>query len=139
MLECISNLYFVLDKMTDFSNLTRKFRIQKDNVIDSASITKRPRQSLGCTQCRKAKLRCDRQQPCASCVQRDEAALCSYQWFRQDHLSHLESLVKDMMPPTTRPSAGAFTTSDHLAAEPGVPGSVPAQRMSIANYVDSTH
>ncbi|KAJ5286918.1 hypothetical protein N7478_002604 [Penicillium angulare] len=135
--------------MADFSRLTGKFRIQKDNAIDPASTIKLHLQSLVCTQCRKAKLRCDRQQPCTSCVRRGEAVVCLYQQPRQnykqlltaqDRLSHLESLVRDMMRPTDKPSATGTSTNDQSPANlMGLPYSDPAQNMSAANYVGSTH
>ncbi|KAH8807603.1 fungal-specific transcription factor domain-containing protein [Xylogone sp. PMI_703] len=95
----------------DFSSFTGRFRAFKDHTHDSSSgrVTKRPRESLVCNQCRRSKLRCDRGQPCGSCVKRDDAASCSYQRVplraesnghhaaAEDRLAHLESLVKQLM------------------------------------------
>ncbi|RBR06754.1 hypothetical protein FVER53590_12606 [Fusarium verticillioides] len=73
----------------------------------------RPREKpqLSCNLCRRRKLRCDRQRPCSSCVQRELGLSCTYASDRvpggdaahqprvttQDRIRHLESLVFDLM------------------------------------------
>ncbi|KAJ5387268.1 hypothetical protein N7509_009809 [Penicillium cosmopolitanum] len=102
--------------MSDFSSLTGKFRIRKE----AGGASRRPRESQACTQCRKAKLRCDLQRPCGSCMRKDETALCSYQRTltgpnqsdtAEDRLAHLESLVKGLMQDST--SASSKPSVDH--------------------------
>jgi hypothetical protein len=95
--------------MADLSSFTGKFRAQKNGSHESPAtkVIKRPR--LTCNQCQKSKLRCDRGQPCGSCVKKDEAAACSYQRLpgsridvsrnatAEDRLLHLESTVKKLI------------------------------------------
>ena len=137
--------------MSDFSTLTGKFRIQKDSPNDAAKIVKRPRESLVCNQCRKAKLRCDRRQPCNSYVPRDEAPLCSYQKLppgngqngaAEDRLAHLESLVKDLMQnPALGPLGKDPVTSSGKAPgeEVKLPCQSPIENPTETRYVGSTH
>ena len=70
---------------------------------------KRNRIQLSCTQCRHAKLKCDRERPCSQCVKRERAAACVFPpaverkkpaISLQNRLKHLESLVKGAMPDT---------------------------------------
>jgi hypothetical protein len=68
---------------------------------------KRNRTQLSCTNCRQAKLKCDRQKPhCLQCEKKGRASLCSFPSpaarkkptvSMQNRLKHLESLVKDVM------------------------------------------
>jgi hypothetical protein len=68
---------------------------------------KRNRTQLSCTNCRQAKLKCDRQKPyCSQCEKKGRASLCSFPSpaarrkptvSMQNRLKHLESLVKDVM------------------------------------------
>jgi Fungal Zn(2)-Cys(6) binuclear cluster domain len=68
---------------------------------------KRNRTQLSCTNCRQAKLKCDRQKPnCSQCVKRGRAVLCIFPSpaarrkptvSMQNRLKHLENLVKDVM------------------------------------------
>lgn len=87
------------------SNVT--FQISMDHV-QQHKIT-RNREYRACTECRRRKLRCDRQLPCTSCTRRDEAASCIYTKnaegqhleHRQDSraeakLEHLEYLVQEL-------------------------------------------
>ncbi|KIW18527.1 hypothetical protein PV08_02815 [Exophiala spinifera] len=95
--------------MADFASLTTKFRADPS----VSRVTKRPRDSLVCNQCRKSKLRCDKAQPCGSCVKRDAGAACSYHRppptlsesrnegtlssVAEDRLLHLEAMVRELM------------------------------------------
>src|ERR1700761_2178575 len=63
--------------MADYSSWTSRFRAIPREVPESR-VTKRPRDSHVCVQCRKAKLKCDRNLPCASCVKRGDTANCAY-------------------------------------------------------------
>ena len=69
----------------------------------------RNREYRACIECRRRKLRCDRQLPCTSCTRRDEAASCIYtknvEGQHVDHrqnsraeakLEHLEYLVQEL-------------------------------------------
>jgi len=68
---------------------------------------KRNRTQLSCTQCRHAKLKCDRQKPsCSQCVKKGRASLCTFlspaarrkpTVSMQNRLKHLEGLVKNVM------------------------------------------
>ncbi|EPE26995.1 Zn2/Cys6 DNA-binding protein [Glarea lozoyensis ATCC 20868] len=57
------------------------FRVAKPGVLSSdSSIPKRNRQSLSCTACKTRKTKCDRLQPCSSCVNRghEDATSCVF-------------------------------------------------------------
>ena len=54
--------------MPGLSPFTTVFRAHP--APDSQKVTKRNRQAISCAHCRARKLRCDRQQPCGSCVKR---------------------------------------------------------------------
>ena len=69
----------------------------------------RNRELRACTECRKRKLKCDRQLPCASCTRRNETTSCVYErnleGLQSDHghrlqaeakLEHLEQLVQEL-------------------------------------------
>ncbi|KAE9364190.1 hypothetical protein N431DRAFT_354338 [Stipitochalara longipes BDJ] len=67
---------------------------------------KRNRTQLSCTNCRHAKLKCDRQKPhCSQCARKGRASLCTFlpaaqrkpTVSMQNRLKHLESLVKGVM------------------------------------------
>jgi hypothetical protein len=73
--------------------------------------TKRIRIQLSCTHYRHAKLKCNREKPCAQCVKKGRASLCTFPppvprkrpaARMQNRLDHLESLVKGVM--TRQPS-----------------------------------
>jgi hypothetical protein len=67
---------------------------------------KRNRIQLSCSQCRHAKLKCDRNDPCSQCTRKGRASQCSFPppvtrkkpvVSLQNRLKHLESLVKGAM------------------------------------------
>lgn len=58
----------------DVSNYTGVFRLASPN----RKVIKRNRQVVSCLPCRSRKLKCDRQQPCASCVRRHDEASCKF-------------------------------------------------------------
>lgn len=61
----------------DTSNYTSVFRLAPPNGPHRRAI-KRNRQVVSCVPCRARKLKCDRQQPCNSCVKRGDAASCRF-------------------------------------------------------------
>jgi len=72
----------------------------------SSTAPKRNRPTLSCVQCRQAKAKCDRQNPCALCVRKGRAEQCTYPLpvsrkkaavSLQKRLRNLESMVKDVM------------------------------------------
>ncbi|KAF4633507.1 hypothetical protein G7Y89_g4612 [Cudoniella acicularis] len=144
-------------KIVDMSNFTSKFRAQKIGSHESTTrVTKRPR--LVCNQCQKSKLRCDRGQPCGSCIKKDEAAACTYQRptgtrtdinhnvMAEDKLLHLESLVKQLMQNQALPLSGNDTISTNTASPheriSGLTETVDGPRgeqLESARYIGSTH
>ncbi len=113
--------------MSDFSNLTSKFRVHKNGPQDSLGKNNtRPRESLVCNTCRRSKLRCDRGQPCSSCLKRDEA--CSYQRstvsynheVAEGRLSHLEATVKQLIQ-QNQAQASSQTVSNTEPRDPAIP------------------
>ncbi|KAB8204302.1 hypothetical protein BDV34DRAFT_118894 [Aspergillus parasiticus] len=142
--------------MSDISSFTGKFRARTNHnpshKASTAKVTKSQRASLVCEQCRKSKLRCDRGQPCSSCIRRHESDACSY---RQragltvnngDHstiesrLTHLESLLKTL-------TRNKELLSEHDVVPPDLPrcsvdaAAIQSQGDSVDNtaYVGSTH
>lgn len=86
-------------------SITRDDELSKE-AADSKPHHKRNRPHLSCTNCRHAKLKCDRQQPCSQCAKRGKELQCTVpmQMPRrkpatslQNRLKHLESLVKEVM------------------------------------------
>ncbi|KAF8860315.1 hypothetical protein BDZ45DRAFT_317340 [Acephala macrosclerotiorum] len=74
--------------------------------ISSAGPKKRNRSQLSCTNCRHAKLKCDRTSPCSQCVKKGRREQCVFPQpaqrrkpavSMQNRLRHLESLVKGAM------------------------------------------
>lgn len=73
--------------------------------IQQRKIT-RNRELRACTECRRRKLKCDRQQPCIACTRRNEALSCVYErnperWHgrrlqAEARLEHLEQLVQEL-------------------------------------------
>ena len=84
---------------------------------------KRNRTQLSCTNCRQAKLKCDRQKPhCLQCEKKGRASLCSFPSpaarkkptvSMQNRLKHLESLVKDVMSTGQSPSMQQIENHAH--------------------------
>jgi hypothetical protein len=136
--------------MANISSFTGKFRLQSD----ADRIVKRPRATLTCAPCRQAKLRCDKGQPCSSCVKRGETARCAYgarngdppaerQNVAEQKLAHLESMVLQLMQdqknqlPTPPDLSGSKPAFPHGGA-----GDIPGigSPVGIHNgYAGSTH
>ncbi|KAK9321518.1 hypothetical protein V1517DRAFT_326112 [Lipomyces orientalis] len=138
--------------MSDLSRFTGKFRARRDTLQESSSarVTKRHRESLVCNQCRKSKLRCDRGQPCSSCVRRDDADACSYRWTTgsrvhnqaavEGRLTHLESLVKNLMWSQESAPSDCDVISPELARCPlEIAVQTQSEKVDATRYVGSTH
>lgn len=61
----------------DTSNYTSVFRLTPPND-PHRKVIKRNRQVVSCVPCRTRKLKCDRQQPCSSCVKRGDVTSCRF-------------------------------------------------------------
>lgn len=83
----------------------------------------RNRELRACTECRKRKLKCDRQLPCSSCVRREESASCIYEkkfegpqseyerrLRAEARLEHLQQLVQDLS--QSRPVSTDFSQTE---------------------------
>lgn len=84
----------------------RELDSAKDMIDSRNTIQKRNRAQLSCTNCRHAKLKCDRKEPCSQCIKRGKGSLCIIPKpaprrkpaaSMQNRLKHLESLVKGAM------------------------------------------
>lgn len=62
----------------DKTHYTNVFRLASPRAAGQRKITKRNRRVVSCVPCRTRKLKCDRQQPCASCVKRHDQAHCLF-------------------------------------------------------------
>jgi hypothetical protein len=150
----------VIQEMADISSFTGKFRIQKHGSYESqvSKATKRSRSV--CNQCQKSKLRCDRGQPCGSCVKKGEGIACNYQMttesriddsrkgVAEERLLHLESMVKELMQNQSPAQAGNKAISSTIVAtppeeRPHAPGEsindIPSEQPESTRYVGSTH
>jgi Fungal Zn(2)-Cys(6) binuclear cluster domain len=84
-----------------------EYHQEEPSLTSKPAPHKRNRTQLSCTNCRQAKLKCDRQRPyCSQCVKKGRASLCTFPSpvtrkkptvSMQNRLKHLESLVKDVM------------------------------------------
>ncbi|CZR58897.1 related to transcription activator protein acu-15 [Phialocephala subalpina] len=148
------------------NNFIGKFRAHKTGSPSqdpSGKVTKRPRESLVCYQCRKSKLRCDRGQPCSSCGRRGEGEACSYRQppilrldsnlhaAAEDRLLRLESTVRQLMQTQASPQTSFQSDNGVLPARPVAPATPNLPREPAlgldqlqgeqvdARYVGSTH
>jgi hypothetical protein len=136
--------------MTDISNFQGRFRANV-NQPRVSKISQRPRRV--CTQCQKAKLKCDRQQPCSSCIKKGAGDLCSYEKSSvltavssskngsEDRLSRLESMVKELIrseaPGKLAGDNFAVANDSHEANEEDA--SSQERDVESRTYVGSTH
>ncbi|KAB5550785.1 hypothetical protein GE09DRAFT_149431 [Coniochaeta sp. 2T2.1] len=74
--ERISFHFFAFSSSSPFCQL--RFLWPTSHTMFSTRI-RRNRDRLACLECRRRKLRCDRDLPCGSCVRRGDAPSCSYQ------------------------------------------------------------
>ena len=143
--------------MSQQSSFTGKFRASPVPPHQSPNnrVLKRTRESLVCAQCRASKTRCDRRQPCGSCIRRD--VLCDYHQSSGssadsgqigDKLISLESVVKHILQTQTQTQAqAAELTASYPSgvAREGPGNNIEAQsnsqvdRITQATYVGSTH
>ena len=128
--------------MSPVADFTGKFRIN----TGASRVVKRPRPTLICTACRRQKLKCDKNQPCGSCVKRKEGDKCVYtgydasqnpgsslQGVAEERLGHLEQMVMQLMQQQGTPGVPqtAETTGDNI--------NTGADRELLPKYVGSTH
>jgi hypothetical protein len=146
--------------MSDISSFTGKFRSHKvgSQDLSDSRVTKRTRESLACNQCRRSKLRCNRGQPCSSCVKRDEATFCNYQRLAEprldvnsrtvaeERLLHLESMVRDLMQNQAARQLSSDVTTVKAAAAQVPPHDSAAsldqarpEQIDATRYTGSTH
>jgi hypothetical protein len=99
--------------MADMAQFVHKFRANGDAFPNNSpsKVIKRNRQPLSCLPCRQRKLKCSRQQPCETCVKRNDESSCTYakpvqkgenktdvsRAKAQDRLRQLEDLVMQMV------------------------------------------
>ncbi len=120
---------------------------------------KRNRTQLSCTNCRQAKLKCDRQKPhCSQCEKKGRVSLCSFPppparkkptVSMQNRLKHLESLVKDVMsagqsPPMQHIESHAYHRNGKSNSDPATfPRAVSSGQVLLganeSTYVGATH
>ena len=116
----------------------------------------RNRELLACTECRRRKLKCDREKPCTSCVKRGNEASCTYRRIAnglehecgrrlqaEERLEHLERLVQQLAQHGNASSPQGQTIShqgaDHQASRKD---SSVERKASMSNefvYNGSTH
>ncbi|KAF3762907.1 hypothetical protein M406DRAFT_264595 [Cryphonectria parasitica EP155] len=112
---------------TDVADYTGVFRLTSTSE-PHRKVIRRNRQVVSCLPCRSRKLRCDRQQPCASCVKRHDEASCKFFLWSpaaavqksevQARLQVLESLVSGLMHQDgASPGGDPVVGSGHLSKE----------------------
>jgi hypothetical protein len=121
----IPNYLFEMASAVDRPSLTASNESLQDptaaNLVvqGSSSTQKRSRIQFSCTNCRHAKLKCDRERPCSQCIKKGRPGLCIYPAAptRKKHtasmhnrLKHLESLLKDVI---TGQSLGVETNNSN--------------------------
>ncbi|KAG4433203.1 hypothetical protein IFR05_011311 [Cadophora sp. M221] len=137
--------------MAEISKFTSKFRLNGPAEPSSGKVFKRTR--LVCNQCKKAKVRCDRGQPCSTCLKKDDADSCSYQQstpatagrytLAEDKLQHLESLVTNLIRNQNLASTVGIAAPDGLddSSDKLHGGHISGEASSEIpdSYVGSTH
>ncbi|KAF1921750.1 fungal-specific transcription factor domain-containing protein [Ampelomyces quisqualis] len=124
-----------------------------------SSSRRRPKPTLSCTLCRRRKLKCDRQQPCKTCVDRGLSLSCTFarsvpvpQQTRgtdsvHDRITQLEQLVTSLMgsketehPSLALPSASPLDRLDE-EDQPEVPDTPDRVKFSndTTTYTNSSH
>ncbi|OXG19813.1 nuclear protein [Cryptococcus neoformans Ze90-1] len=107
---------------------------------------KRKRAAYSCTECTKAKAKCDRQQPCARCVSRRVPNLCHYlvngyedpielSKDVQTRLIRIESLLVQSMSSRSRPLEGKSPTKALVESTPSSVPSISMDRPKRTGYV----
>ncbi|RDW62565.1 hypothetical protein BP5796_10867 [Coleophoma crateriformis] len=108
-----------------------------DGSATAAQQHKRARSQLSCTNCRAAKLKCDRQMPCFNCKKKDRVSSCSIPapvprkkapLSMRNRLRHLESLVKNAI--DGQAPAGFRTPPNDCQSSDGDPSAETGQTIS---------
>ncbi|KAF2443144.1 hypothetical protein P171DRAFT_522771 [Karstenula rhodostoma CBS 690.94] len=126
----------------------------------------RDKPQLSCDFCRRRKLRCDRKQPCQSCIRLGQASACSFPFSQlshslnyasghnadqsrfQERVNHLEALVRMLaekqqdIPPVSTPDSTVTSNTYPNTEEGSMPesdfGRMRLQK-SMSSYVESDH
>ncbi|KIR54774.1 nuclear protein [Cryptococcus gattii Ru294] len=107
---------------------------------------KRKRAAYSCTECTKAKAKCDRQQPCARCVSRRVPNICHYlvngyedpielSKDVQNRLIRIESLLLQSLPSRSRPLEGRSLPKPLVESTPSSVPLIPIDRPKRTGYV----
>lgn len=126
-----------------------------------SGVQKRPitrnREMLACTECRRRKLKCDRNTPCGSCVRRGDEGSCEYQRYArglatdrerrleaESRLQHLEQLVQQLAKPGpsshSASGSGAGNVTVAQSEKSGSSNGTPPGALSQSGaYSGSTH
>lgn len=133
----------------DTSNYTSVFRLTPLGD-PHRKVIKRNRQVVSCVPCRTRKLKCDRQQPCTSCVKRSDAVSCRFfgasgaasagshaptvpRKQMQIRLQQLEDLVNGMIQPESGPLAAKDATrATPSTEEPRLAGSTSSHDEAVS-------
>lgn len=140
------------------AQFVHKFRANGDAFQNSSSnkVIKRNRQPLSCLPCRQRKLKCSRQQPCETCIKRNDESSCTYakpvaksdskpdasRAKAQDRLRQLEDLVMQMVDtgPVQQNLPVSVPTPKSVSDNDGTPrDGVYTQSADSSKYVGSTH
>lgn len=143
--------------MADLSNFTSVF----SSNINKNRVAKRNRRPLSCSSCRDRKLKCDRQQPCSTCVRRGDPSTCAYtaaatnkdprpRSLNNDaaatRLQKLEDMVNNLMhaaPMSTFVATPPSSTISPRFDAPAYPeesaGGHLSQQGNQVNYIGGTH
>jgi hypothetical protein len=144
--------------MADMAQFVHKFRANGDAFPNNSpsKVIKRNRQPLSCLPCRQRKLKCSRQQPCETCVKRNDESSCTYakpvqkgenktdvsRAKAQDRLRQLEDLVMQMVEtaPADSNAVPSVPTPVSNISDDGTPrDGVFVQSADSSRYVGSTH
>lgn len=74
---------------------------------------KRRRPALSCVQCRRRKIKCDRNTPCNNCMQSKKAATCCYNPVEALSPTTVSSRERTTNAPTAQSASSSRGTSDH--------------------------
>lgn len=106
---------------------------------------RRPRQPISCAPCRHSKLKCDRQQPCASCRRRSCIDTCTYRGTQRNTLRNTpNSTVNDAVPRSFPAKQGSLQTllpdSSTQSLQESIPSLVqPSTTPEEQQQQDTTH
>lgn len=66
-------------------------------------IRKRPRPTLSCIECRRKKLKCDRNRPCDQCLKSAHSGQCVYATRHDFHFANVVDAIDDLPAPMSVP------------------------------------